>query len=71
MNHDYLTLSEIRVLGFETLLRELGPAATIRFMQQYEIGRGNYTRDRHRWLPKQSVKELGRQIMDENAQPPE
>lgn len=62
MNNDYMTLSEIRVLGFETLLRELGPAATIRFMQQYESGRGNYTRDRHQWLPKRSVKDLAEEI---------
>lgn len=62
MNNDYMTLSEIRVLGFETLLRELGPAATIRFMQQYESGRRNYTRDRHQWLPKRSVKDLAKEI---------
>lgn len=62
MNNDYMTLIEIRVLGFETLLRELGPAATIRFMQQYESGRGNYTRDCHQWLPKRSVKDLAKEI---------
>ena len=62
MNNDYMTLNEIRVIGFETLLRELGPAATIRFMQQYESGRGNYTRDRQKWLPKKSVKELAKEI---------
>jgi hypothetical protein len=65
MNNDYMTLNEIRVLGFETLLRELGPVATIRFMQQYESGRGNYTRDRHKWLKKKSVKELAQEIAKE------
>ncbi|MCG2785329.1 MAG: hypothetical protein L6461_09520 [Anaerolineae bacterium] len=65
MNNDYMTLNEIRVLGFETLLRELGPVATIRFMQQYESGRGNYTRDRHKWLTKKSVKELAQEITKE------
>jgi hypothetical protein len=63
MNTAYLTLSEIRTLGFEALLRELGPAGTIRFIQQYETGRGDYTRDRRKWLPKKSVRELGKQIV--------
>ena len=57
------TLSEIRSIGFEALLRELGPAGTIRFLQQYKTGRGNYTRDRRKWLPKKSVREIGRQIV--------
>jgi hypothetical protein len=61
----YLTLNEIRTLGFEALLRELGPAGTIRFIQQYETGHGNYTRDRRKWLPKKSVREIGKQIMKE------
>jgi hypothetical protein len=63
MNSTYLTLSEIRTIGFEALLRELGPAGAIRFIQQYETGRGNYTRDRRKWLPKKSVREIGKQII--------
>jgi hypothetical protein len=43
----------------------LGPADAIRFIQQYETGRGNYTRDRRKWLPKKSVREIGKQIMKE------
>lgn len=65
MTATYLTLSEIRTLGFEALLRELGPAGTIRFLQQYEMGRGDYTRDRRKWLPKKSVREIGKQITKE------
>jgi len=65
MTTTYLTLSEIRSIGFEALLRELGPAGTIRFIQQYETGRGDYTRERHKWLPKKSVREIGRQIVKE------
>ncbi|MCQ3935590.1 MAG: hypothetical protein DPW18_00950 [Chloroflexi bacterium] len=65
MNAEYLTLNEIRTIGFEVLLRELGPVGAIRFIQQYETGRGNYTRDRRKWLPKKSVREIGRQIIKE------
>ncbi|MDQ3003814.1 MAG: hypothetical protein M3R47_00295 [Chloroflexota bacterium] len=65
MTTEYLTLSQIRVIGFEALIRELGPVDTIRFIQQYETGRGNYTRDRRKWLPKKSVKEIGKEIVKE------
>ena len=65
MTTSYLTLNEIRTIGFEALLRELGPAGAIRFLQQYETGRGDYTRDRRKWLPKKSVQEVGRQIVKE------
>jgi hypothetical protein len=34
----------------ERLLDRLGPAGTIRFLQQYEPGRGDYTRERQQWL---------------------
>jgi len=65
MNTDYLTLYEIRTIGFEALLRELGPVGTIRFIQQYETGSGDYTRDRRKALPKKSVKDIGKQIQKE------
>jgi len=70
MNTEYKTLHEIRTIGFEALLRELGPAGAIRFLQQYETGRGDYSRDRHKLLPKMSVEEIGRQIhKDREANP--
>jgi hypothetical protein len=63
MTTEPLTLYEIRTIGFEALLRELGPAGAIRFIQQYETGHGDYTRDRKKLLPKKSVREIGREIM--------
>ncbi|MDP1715118.1 MAG: hypothetical protein Q8L41_10280 [Anaerolineales bacterium] len=65
MTTTYLTLNEIRTIGFEALLRELGPAGTIRFIQQYETGWGDYTQERRKWLPKKSVQEIGKQIVKE------
>ncbi len=65
MTTEYLTLYEIRTIGFEALLRELGPADAIRFILQYEKGHGDYTRDRKEILPKKSVREIGQQIMEE------
>ena len=43
-------LRDIRREGLEALVERLGPVATIRFLQQYETGRGDYTAERHRWL---------------------
>jgi len=63
MTTEILTLYEIRTIGFEALLRELGPAGAIRFIQQYEAGHGDYTRNRKKLLPKKSVREIGKQIM--------
>jgi len=63
MRTETLSLHEIRTIGFEALLRELGPAGAIRFIQQYETGRGDYTRDRRKILPKKSVREIGKEIM--------
>ena len=63
MTTQNLTLYEIRTIGFDALIRELGPAGAIRFIQQYESGHGDYTRDRKKVLPKKSVREIGRQII--------
>ena len=62
MKTETLSPQEIRTIGFEALLRELGPAGAIRFIQQYETGRGDYTRDRHKILPKKSVREISEEI---------
>jgi len=63
MNSENLPLYEIRTIGFEVLLKELGPAGAIRFIQQYESGRGDYTRNRRKVLPKKSVREIGQEII--------
>lgn len=63
MTTETLSLYEIRTVGFEALLRELGPAGAVRFIQQYETGQGDYTRDRKKLLPKKSVREIGKEIM--------
>lgn len=63
MRTETLSLYEIRTVGFEALLRELGPAGAIRFIQQYETGSGDYTRDRRKILPKKTVREIGKEIM--------
>jgi len=44
------TLNEIRIQGFEVLVKNLGPADAIRFIQSYSHGSGDYTKERKTWL---------------------
>jgi hypothetical protein len=44
------TLNEIRIRGFRVLVKNLGPADAIRFIQSYSHGSGDYTKERKQWL---------------------
>jgi len=58
INVQAMTPQQIREAGMEVLSRELGVVGMIRFMQQFEMGRGDYSQDRHQWLDKYSVDEI-------------
>jgi len=40
----------LRKLGLEALCKSLGPLGMVRFLQQYETGTGDYTKERDLWL---------------------
>lgn len=40
------TLNDIRRIGLAALKRDLGVADTIRFLQQFDTGKGDYTKER-------------------------
>jgi hypothetical protein len=40
----------LRKLGLEALYKSLGPLGIVRFLQQYEMGTGDYTKERDLWL---------------------
>ena len=40
----------IRKLGHKALCKSLGPLGMVRFLQQYETGTGDYTKERDLWL---------------------
>ena len=46
------TLNGIRIEGFEVLVKNLGPADAIRFIQSYSHGSGDYTKERKAGLKK-------------------
>jgi hypothetical protein len=56
------TLPEIRAEGFRALVERLGVSDALRFMQQYDLGQGDYTQERHEWLDSLSVDDIVRDI---------
>jgi hypothetical protein len=42
---------ELRKKGFSALVEALGWVNAVRFLQQYEKGQGDYTRERRTFLP--------------------
>ncbi len=51
-------LSEITQEAITVLVREMGVARTLRFLGQYQNGRGNYTDDRASFLADTSLDDL-------------
>ena len=45
------TISEVRKEGSQVLTKSLGPVDLARFIQSFETGSGDYTKERHEWLP--------------------
>ena len=62
MNIAKMSLEQIRQLGMQALARDLGPAGLIRFLQQYDVGHGDYTAEREGWLPESGVADLAARI---------
>ena len=46
-----ITPEALRIAGLEALRRELGATGMVRFLQQFEMGSGDYTAERSQWLP--------------------
>ena len=39
--------SEIRAIGYKALIDSLGVVGMLQFLQQLEVGKGDYTKERH------------------------
>ena len=44
------TLHQVQQEGFDVLVDKLGPADAIRFLQIYDMGNGDWTKDRKKYL---------------------
>ena len=58
MQNQGLTSEQIRRRGIEILAKNLGPVDMIRFLQQFDLGTGDYSKDRHAWLDGLTVEEI-------------
>ena len=58
MKEKTMTLPEIRRAGLDALCKRLGPAGMIRFLQLYDKGSGDYTKDRLSWLNDLTVEQI-------------
>ncbi|MGH2583920.1 MAG: hypothetical protein ACRDJE_03310 [Dehalococcoidia bacterium] len=63
-----MTPEEIRHAGFAALLRELGPLGMARFLQQFDIGRGDYSTERHAWLDHLTVDDIAEELRKRSLQ---
>ena len=50
--------NQIRNMGLEVLAKTLGPIGMARFIQQFDIGKGDYTKDRIKWLGHMDIDEI-------------
>jgi hypothetical protein len=53
------TLAELRHVGIDALVKAPGPVGMARFLQQFNLGRGDYTAERNRILGNPTIDELG------------
>jgi hypothetical protein len=59
---------ELRQQGFVALVAALGWVNAVRFIQQYESGRGDYTRERDQLLPSWDAETLVRKAREQAGQ---
>lgn len=59
--HD-LSPAQLRQKGIEALVQALGVVGMVRFLQQFDQGSGDYTRDRLQTLPELTLKDAIAQI---------
>ncbi len=64
MSTQTLSPSILRKLGLEALTKALGPVGMARFLQQFETGMGDYTKERAQWLEDLDVKTITGEIKD-------
>lgn len=62
MNTQDMTAEQIRQAGIALLTEHLGITGMIRFFQQNELGRGDYTKERHQWLGQPDSKTLAEEL---------
>lgn len=52
------SLDRIRRDGLAALRKKLGQAGMIHFLQQFDVGHGDYASERHDWVDRTSMDDL-------------
>ena len=68
MNTKTLSHADLRTAGIDALVQALGPVGMVRFLQQFETGHGDYTKERHALLGTGDVRSLAAVIIRERAE---
>ena len=63
MNTQGMSPTKIKMLGVEILNRELGPDGLIEFIQQFDLGHGDYTKERESLFKDDTVQSLGEELL--------
>ena len=66
---DEMTTEQIRHAGMDALRRELGVVGMTRFLQMFDTGHGDYTKDRHEWQDQMTVEEIYASIVAKREKP--
>ena len=65
-----MSINQIREVGLKALAKALGPVGMVRFLQQFETGKGNYTKERKDILGKLDIKSIVEDIKKERTNKP-
>ncbi|BAY67183.1 hypothetical protein NIES22_73460 (plasmid) [Calothrix brevissima NIES-22] len=58
------TQHDIIKQGYDALINSLGVADTIRFIQYFSPGKGDYTKERHQWLDEKTLVDVLEEIKE-------
>jgi hypothetical protein len=62
-----LSPNELRRVGIDALVKSLGPLGMVRFIQQFDTGKGDYTKERSELLGSLSLDAITAVIEDERS----
>lgn len=62
-------IAEVTQRATDALIKEIGVVNTIRFLNQFRTGAGNYTAERERLFQGMSVKDIVREIKAQRNEP--
>jgi hypothetical protein len=59
----YRTPNQIALEGFAALVERLGPGGALQFLHQYELGQGDYTKERKEILRNVTLADLRKSLL--------